>query len=180
MAWPQRKLDYADYLATPDDGQRYQVIDGSLVVTPAPSPIHQRISSRLERQLEDYFHARSLGEVLHAPIDLILTRHDILGPDILVVSDPQHVSRRGIEGPPLLVVEILSPSTRAQDRGDKARRYAELGIAHYWIVDPDERTLECYTSSEGAFRPRAEARGDVRLNHPDWAGLTIDLAQLWR
>ena len=129
------KLDYADYLATPDDGKRYEIVDGDLRVTPSPSPMHQRISRRLQRQLEDYFHGRAIGEVFDAPIDLILTNHDVFVPDLLVVSDPDLVSRRGIDGPPVLIVEILSPATRTQDRGVKARRYAELGVEQYWIVD---------------------------------------------
>ena len=85
--------------------------------------------------MENYFHERSIGEVVNAPIDDILTSHDVLVPDLLVVADPSHISKRVIEKPPLLVVEIVSPSTRKVDRGVKSRRYAELGVKHYWIVD---------------------------------------------
>jgi len=176
----KRKLDYADYVATPDDGKRYEIVDGDLCVTPSPSPVHQRVSRRLQRQLEDYFHGRAIGEVFNAPIDLILASHDIFVPDLLVVSDPDFVSGRGIEGSPVLVVEILSPSTRAQDRGVKARRYAELGIEHYWIVDPDKRRIECHRLTDKAFRSVREAEGDGALVCPDWAGLVIDLTALWR
>ena len=179
MAQPTRKLDYTDYLATPNDGKRYQIVEGELLVTPSPSPVHQRVSRRLQRQLEDYFQRLGIGEVFDAPIDLLLSPHDVLVPDLLVVADPQHVSRRGIEGPPLLVVEILSPSTRHHDRGVKARRYAKLGVQHYWLVDPDERRFECHRLAEGAFQPVADARGDSRLSHPDWDGLILDLAALW-
>ena len=98
-----RKLDYSDYVATPDDGKRYEIVDGDLCVTPSPSPVHQRISGRLQLQLERYFHERSLGEVFDAPVDLILANHDIVVPDLLVVSDPKLISRRGIEGRPLLI-----------------------------------------------------------------------------
>lgn len=176
----KRKLDYSDYLATPDDGKRYEIVQGDLYVTPSPTPMHQRVSRRLERQLEDWFHTRSLGEVFDAPIDLILTNHDVVVPDLLVVSDPSSVSKRGVEGPPLLVVEILSPSTRKQDRGVKARRYAETGVEHYWIVDPDARRIECHRLTDGTYRLCAEAEGDARLAHPAWDGLEIDLAVLWK
>lgn len=175
----KRKLDYSDYIATPDDGKRYEIVEGELHVTPSPSPRHQRVSRRLERNLEEYFGARTAGEVFHAPIDLILTNHDVFVPDVLVVSDPALVSDRGIEGPPLLIVEILSPSTRKQDRGLKARRYAELGVEHYWIVDPEYRRVECHRASGGAFRPVVEAEGGATLTHPDWDGLEIDLSALW-
>jgi len=176
----KRKLDYSDYVAAPDDGKRYEIVRGDLYVTPSPSPMHQRVSRRLQRQLEGYFHAQSIGEVFNAPIDLILTNHDVLVPDLIVVSDPNLISRRGIEGPPLLIVEILSPSTRKQDRGVKAQRYAESGVAHYWIVDPDKKRVECHRLTDGAFRPVADAEGDTTLAHPDWDGLEIDLTALWR
>ncbi len=101
-------------------------------------------------------------------------------PDLLVVSDPAHISKRGIEKPPLLIVEILSPSTGRRDRRTKARRYAELGVEHYWIVDPDEKRIECYRLDENAFRRVIDAEGKTTLAHPDWDGLIIDLAALWR
>ena len=93
-----------------------------------------------------------MSEVFHAPLDVILTNHDVFEPDILVTADPSQITRRGIEAPPLLVVEILSPSTRKVDRGLKSRRYAELGVPHYWIVDPDEKRIECFHLAEGVFR----------------------------
>jgi Uma2 family endonuclease len=176
----KRKLEYSDILATPSDGKRYELIRGDLFVNPAPSPSHQRISRRLQRQLEDYFHNRKLGEVFNAPIDVILTPHDVFEPDLLVVGDSDHITKRGIEKPPLLVIEILSPSTRKVDRGLKFKRYAELEIPHCWIVDPDRRRLQCFGLSDGTFRPIVEGQGDTTLEHPEWDGLVIDLAALWR
>jgi Uma2 family endonuclease len=177
---PRRKLDYSDFLATPNDGNRYELLQGALFVNPAPSLIHQRVSRRLQRQLEDYFHTRSIGEVFNAPLDVILTPHDVLEPDLLVVADQSHISKRGIEKPPLLVVEILSPSTRKVDRGLKYRRYAELGVQHYWIVDPDRTTVECHRLAGGAYRLLVASQGDTLVRHPDWDGLIVDLAVLWR
>ncbi len=176
----KRKLDYSDLLVSPDDGKRYELVRGDLYVTPSPSPVHQRISKRLQRQLEAYFEDRSIGEVFDAPIDLILTKQDVFVPDLLVVADPSHVTKRGIESPPLLVVEIMSPSTRSVDQGVKARRYAELGVEHYWIVDPERRRLECHRLVQGAFRSIFDAEGDATLTHPDWEGLILDLGALWR
>ncbi len=176
----KRKLDYSDLQVTPDDGKRYELVRGDLFVTPSPTPVHQRISKRLEVLLMEYFEGRSLGEVFHAPIDLILTNQDVFVPDVLVVSDPSHISNRGIEKPPLLVVEILSPSTRRHDRGLKARRYAELGVEHYWIVDPEEKRIECHRLARGMFRRVVDAENDATLIHPDWDGLIVDLAALWR
>ena len=178
-AEPRRKLDYSYILGTPNDGKRYELICGELFVNPAPSRIHQRISRRLQRQLEDYFHDRKLGEVFNAPFDVILTPHDVFEPDLLVVGDPSHTTERGVEKPPLLVVEILSPSTRTVDRGVKFRRYGELGVLHCWIVDPDAKRVECYRLESGGYRLVAEGAVDTMRSHPDWDGLVIDLAALW-
>jgi len=175
----KRKLDYSDLQVVPDDGKRYELVRGDLYVTPSPSPMHQRISRKLQRLLEDYFHARSIGEVFNAPVDLILTNQDVFVPDLLVVADPSHVSHRGIESPPLLVVEILSPSTRTVDQGVKARRYAELGVEHYWVVDPELERLECHRLEAGTFRPLVDAADKTKLAHPCWEGLVVDLASLW-
>lgn len=136
------RLDYDDYAAIPADGLRWELLDGEPHVTPAPSPFHQRLLRRLVRKLDDGFPAPI--EVFVSPIDVILTPHDVLQPDIVVVADPGQVSARGIEGPPLLVVEVLSPTTAAYDRTTKARRYAALGVLHLWLVDPEAGRIECH------------------------------------
>lgn len=174
----KQKLDYSDYAGIPPDGKRYEILDGDLLVTPAPSPLHQRASKRLQRQLEAYFESRALGEVFNAPIDVILTPHDVFQPDLVVVTDPRHISPRGIEAPPLLVVEILSPSSQDQDRGAKARRYAQLGIVHYWIVDPNIPRIECYRVQSGRYALVAQSEGSASLAHPDFPDLLLQLQHL--
>ena len=175
-----RKLDYSDLQFTPDDGRRYELVRGDLLVTPSPSRRHQRISRELLLQLIGYFHERALGEVFYAPFDLILTGQDVFVPDLVVVADPEGTTERGIEKAPLLVIEILSPSTSKVDRGLKAQRYAELGVEHYWLVDPERRSVECHQLESGAFRLITESHGNTKLTHPAWDGLSIDLARLWR
>jgi len=175
----KRRLDYDDYAAIPSDRNRWEIIDGEVYVTPAPSPLHQRVSRRLQRILEDYFHPRGLGEVFNAPIDLILTTHDVVQPDLVVASAAQ-ISGRGIEGAPILAVEILSPSTVQHDRAVKARRYAALGVAHFWIVDPSAHRLECYRLAATAYTELIQAGDDAIVTHPDWPDLSIPLADLWR
>jgi Uma2 family endonuclease len=105
--------------------------------------------------------------VFNAPVDLILTPHDVVEPDLVVVTDAQQVSRRGIDGAPALVVEILSPSTADRDRTLKAKRYEATGILHYWVVDMDAKRLDCYRLSGGQYVLAASASGDQRLQHPD-------------
>jgi Uma2 family endonuclease len=174
----RRKLEYDDLAAMPDDGLIRELLDGELVVTPAPSPHHQRVSRRLQRQLESYFEPRG-GEVFNAPVDVILSRHDVPQPDLAVVTRPEMVSHRALEGPPAIVVEILSPSTARRDRALKASRYAATGVPHYWIVDPARRRLECLRLSDGNYALVADAEGGTTLTHPDWPDLAIDLSGLW-
>jgi Uma2 family endonuclease len=175
----KQTLDYSDLAHTPDDGNRYEILEGNLLVTPALAPLHQRISKRLQRHLEAYFEARSIGEVFNAPLDVMLTVHDVVEPDLVVVSDPKQVTTRAVEGAPLLVVEILSPSTRERDRTVKARRYAEVGIAHYWIVDPDAKRIECYRLQATIYTLLIDSTSPARLAHPDFPDLQIDLAAIW-
>jgi Uma2 family endonuclease len=175
-----RKLTYEDYAAIPADGMTYQIVDGELIATPAPNPFHQRASKRLQRQLEAYFEETGRGEVFDAPIDVILSPHDITQPDLVVVADATTVTARGIEGPPLLVVEVLSPASVKYDRQAKARRYALFGIAHYWILDPDARRLECFSLRDGVYQLAASATAPETLAVSAWAGLTIDLSMIWR
>lgn len=90
------------------------------------------------------------------------------------------MSKRGIEGAPLLVVEILSPSTGEHDQIRKAARYAALGVAHYWLVDPDARRIECYRIESGRYVLVTSGDGRALVSHPDWPGLTVELSALWR
>jgi Uma2 family endonuclease len=137
------QLTHDDLRAMPEDGQRYELLAGKLHVTPAPSTTHQRISRNLEFILHAYVTAHHLGEVLYAPVDVILHAGSIVQPDIVFVSAVRAsiVTEQGVEGAPDLVIEILSPSTEARDRGEKRRLYAEHGVAHYWLVDGSTRTL---------------------------------------
>jgi Uma2 family endonuclease len=175
----KQTLDYSDLANAPDDGKRYEIVEGNLLVTPSPTPLHQRISKRLQRQLEEYFETRSIGEVFDAPVDVILTFHDVVAPDLVVVADPKQITKRGIEGIPLLVVEILSSSTRDRDRTVKASRYAEVGILHYWIVDPDVQRIECYRLQATTYTLLIDSTSPARLIHPDFPDLQIDLATIW-
>jgi len=175
----KRVLDYSDYLAAPEDGKRYEIVRGDLLVTRSPRPVHQRVLLRLAAALREHFLRRSSGELFVAPIDLILTDHDILQPDLLVVDDRALITDRGIEGPPLLVVEILSRSTADRDRGVKARRYAELGILHFWLVDPNARSIDCHRLAGRVYERVVTLNGDATLSLPDFPDLALPLSMLW-
>src|SRR5687767_10761563 len=119
----------------PDDGKRYEVIDGQLYVSPAPSWQHQRGATRLLLYVGPHVIQRGLGEIVSAPVGVKLDDENGVQPDLVYVSNERAhiIVERGVEGAPDLVVEVLSPSTQARDRGVKMRRYAAAGVLHYWI-----------------------------------------------
>ena len=140
------KLTYDDYAALPADGKRYQILDGGLDVTRAPTPRHQDVSFNLGVLLRSHITAHDLGKLYLAPIDVILDRINVVQPDLVFVAKERVaiVSKRAIEGAPELVVEILSPGTAEVDRVAKSKIYATHHVMHYWIVDPEACTLEAY------------------------------------
>lgn len=174
-----RRATYEDYRQFPDDGKRYEILDGEIFMTPAPSPRQQYASKRLQRRLEDYFEGTRGGLVFNAPLDVILSDEDVVQPDLVVVAERPQVSARGVEGAPLVLVEILSPSRPAYDRLTKATRYAACGVTHFWIVDPDARTMECFRLQAGAYVLDASAGGREALSVPSFEGLSLPLESLW-
>jgi Uma2 family endonuclease len=174
-------LTYEDYAALPADGRRYELHEGEVSVTPAPSPRHQQASRNLFVLLHAHVKSRRSGEVLFAPIDCILGETTIVQPDIVYLDTARltSISGRGIEGPPTLVVEILSPSTRSIDRGVKAQIYARYRVPYYWIVDPDGRTIEAYQLAEGQYRPTGRIEGDSPAALAPFPDLTLAPETLW-
>lgn len=144
---------YADYRLMPDDGLRYEVIDGDLLVTPAPSISHQRASKRIQTELILQIEHRGKGVVYNAPVDVIFSDRRTVQPDLLVVRAERTsiISERGVEGAPDLIVEILSPSTEKTDREIKRKLYASEGVGEYWLVDPAARTVEVLTLTRSGY-----------------------------
>ena len=139
-------MTYEQYCLLPDDGKRYEVIDGELFMTPAPKPHHQKIVLRLARKLGDFVADNNLGEVFVAPVDVLLDRHTVVQPDVLFISAARLsiIGEEAIEGAPDLVVEVLSPSTFYKDLRKKMTAYSQFGVQEYWIVDPETQTIEIY------------------------------------
>ena len=144
-----------DIWDVPDDKYRYEVIDGELFMTPAPSWPHQYSLGRLHVVLDNWVFPRGLGIVVEAPVGVVLDEEDGVQPDLIYISREraQIISERGVEGAPDLVVEVLSPSTEARDRGVKMRRYAAAGVPHYWLLDLRARALEAYLLGDSGYEP---------------------------
>lgn len=140
------RFNYGDYCLLPED-KRYDLIDGELYMAPAPSIRHQAVLRNLELLIWTFVKENNLGQVFFAPVDVILSEQDVLQPDLLFVAQERReiISERGCEGPPDLVVEILSPATEQRDRELKRKVYAKYGVPEYWLVDPEAESIEVMT-----------------------------------
>lgn len=168
---------YEDVQRLPDDGQRYEVIDGVLYVSPSPRSIHQLLSRRLQFFFYQ-FELEGLGFIYDAPMDLVMAGCTPVQPDLIYLTAAQRplIQETRIEGVPHLLVEILSPDSGSRDRIKKLRKYAQNGVPFYLLVDPVAQTLEVL-QLDGANYRVAEA-----LDHQDsWTfeGKTLELAQFF-
>jgi Uma2 family endonuclease len=175
------KLTYDDYVNLPDDGKRYEILDGELAVTASPLIRHQRLSANLFLALERHVRECEGGTLLYAPVDVILDRSTIAVPDLVFVSKSRGsiVTERAIEGPPDLIVEILSPSTSRRDRGIKMKLYHRFGVANYWLIDPVRRRLEMRERGARGYKLAATYTGECEATARLFPGLKLDLAALW-
>jgi len=175
-------LTYADLAALPADGKRYELHEGEIYMTAAPRPRHQMVVGNLHLIIAEHVRRLGLGEIFLSPIDVILADVTVVEPDLVYVDRSQmaRVSDRGIEGPPTLAIEVLSPSTAPTDRGIKRQLSAKYGVPHYWIVDPDARVIETYQLAGTAYEPGLRLEGtspSVLLPFPD---LLFEPAAVWR
>ena len=141
------KIKVADFLEMDvESGFIYELINGEIVKKSASSPKHQKASGKLFRALSTFVEQKQLGEVLYAPLDVFLGNYNSLQPDLLFVAKAHEeiITDNGVEGAPDLIVEILSPSTMKNDRGDKMKIYRQHQVREYWIVDPKNQSIEVY------------------------------------
>ena len=162
-----KKITVQEYLGLEDfeEGFYYELIEGSIVKKSAPSPAHQNASINLIVALSAFVRQHQLGKLFNAPLDVFFDDFNALEPDILFIAKDRLsiIIENGIEGVPDLVIEILSPSTAKNDRGDKMKVYRRTGVREYWIVDPRSLTLEVYVLRDGDFELAsfASEKGEV-------------------
>ncbi len=176
----QTKLTYADYLETSDD-ERYELLNGELVMAPAPGEIHQYILGELYFEMRAFIRKRNLGKVYFAPFDVVLSDTDVVQPDLLFVSNEREniITPENIQGAPDLVVEILSPATAERDRTLKLDLYARHGVHEYWIVDPDARTIMVLRRGERRFEVAGIYGAGQTARSPILEGFSIALDEIF-
>ena len=166
---------YDDYLALPDDGKRHEIIGGELSMTPAPFTDHQRILLNIFRPIDNYVRKRKLGEVLIAPVDVILSMTDVVQPDLIFISRDHSriITKKNVISAPDLVIEILSGSSAWRDRSIKKSLYEKYGVLEYWIVDPEEQAIEVYVLKENKFILLGRFSRDESMESEVLGGLKI-------
>jgi len=177
----QGQWTYSAYITLPDDGQRYEVVNGVLYMTPSPGIAHQKISGRFFYYLFTHIEVAGLGTVLAAPTDVILSPKDVLQPDVFVVLNAglEKIKELHVVGAPDLVVEIASPSTAIHDRNRKYRVYAKAGVPEYWIAEPGTRTVEVLVLEAGEYQSLGVFRGQATLPSKVVPGLPVHVEQFF-
>ena len=176
-----RHWTYEDYCQLPDDGTRYEVIDGRLYVTPAPRPVHQLVIKRL---LLAFVPLEEAGRCFayFSPLDVRVGGCDPVQPDLVVMRRDQRclIGEKYVEGAPALVIEVLSPSNPRHDRVTKMGAYARAGIEGYWLADPEACSLEMFRLRDDQYVVAAGfGPGEIAAS-PDWPGFQLALDDLYR
>ncbi len=173
-------LTYADYLKTSDD-ERYELLNGELILSPSPKEIHQYISGNLYFKIATFVRERSVGKVYFSPFDVVLSDTNVVQPDILFISNERTeiITPDNVRGAPDLVVEIFSPATAERDRSIKLDLYAQHGVQEYWMVDPDARTITVLLRGEGGFGVAGIYGEGQILRSPTLAAFSVALEEIF-
>ena len=173
---------YDDYLRLPDDGNRYEIIDGVLYVMPSLRLTHQRVVYWFWFYLFSYIELTSQGKVIGAPFDVVLpVGGRPVQPDVIVVLN-LHVARlteQALDGAPDLAVEVASPSTRGYDRREKMDAYAASGVPEYWIAEPDSQTIEVFWLVGGRYLSQGLFTGTALLPSQVAPGFPVEAAKFF-
>ncbi|WP_258358743.1 Uma2 family endonuclease [Moorella sulfitireducens] len=182
LAGPHLKFTYEDYCLLPED-KRAELIEGDFFVVPSPNVFHQRVAANIVDVLRRFVIANKLGEVLFAPLDVVLSPHDVVQPDVMFISNERQdiVTDANIQGPPDLVVEILSPATGERDRTIKKKLYARHGVRELWLVNIAAQAIEVFDlEGTGVEAPVLYTRsGKTPLQSNVLPGLMVELDNIF-
>ncbi len=173
---PPKRASLEDFHALPEGPPYYQLIDGELIMTPAPNFQHQEIVGEVFAALRSYVKKRDLGKVVVAPVDVELSVDDAQAfqPDVLFIAKARlEIADKKVTGAPDLVVEVLSASTAELDRGKKRMAYARHGVNELWLVSPEAAAVHVYRFAEDTERPVAQLLGTDSLTTPLLPGFSV-------
>ena len=174
------RYTYEDYLNTPE-GERYELLDGELVLVASPNEEHQFASVKLVSLMYPYVASRDLGWVFHAPFDIVFSDKEVVQPDLMFISkEREHIrSAANVRGAPDMVVEILSPSSSRRDWKYKRGLYAKYGVKEYWIVDPVNRIVSAMLLRDGVLEiAGAYVEGDT-LSSVALEGFEVGVSEIF-
>ncbi len=175
------RVSFAELQQWPDDGRRYELYDGEVIMVPMPFPRHQRAALHIGEILIEYERATG-GLVFDVPIDIVFSEHNVIQPDLVFFrKERRHLidMMQATRAAPDLAVEVASRSTEARDRGRKMQLLARFGVPEYWIVDPVKNTLEIYTLTASGYEVAGacDERQDVRS--PTLPGLSFQARRVF-
>ena len=176
-------LTHDDFRGFADDGQRHEIIEGAHRATARPSTRHQTLLGRVHVEIELYLRNHpGTGRTLLAPLDMVLSKWDVVEPDLVFVAAAQDgiVTEKNVQGAPALVIEIASPETRKRDQGARRKLFDRAGVREYWIVDPDSTAVRVFRRpAHGSFDPAVDLKREDTLTSSLLPGLEIRLNELF-
>ncbi|HEX4053387.1 MAG TPA: Uma2 family endonuclease [Tepidisphaeraceae bacterium] len=176
------KMTAQQFLELGEDpvGVRLELVNGEVAVSPSATPNHSYTEKILTTIMVNHVRSKKLGR-LYGDVDTMFGRYNVRRPDLIFFFNSRLnlVGETAMKGPPDLCVEIVSPSSRLIDRRDKFKQYAKGKVAHYWIIDPEDRTAEAFELARGAYRPAGSGKNDEVVKFPPFLDLKIPLGEIW-
>jgi Uma2 family endonuclease len=175
------RLTYEDYCLLPDDGKRYEIIEGELYVTPSPVSAHQRAVTNLTYYLVEFTKRLGRGQIFVAPFDVVFSQYDVVEPDLIYISSERAsvLTEKNVQGAPDLVIEVLSESTERRDRTTKLKLYARYGVREYWLIDPAARTAEIHRMAPQGLELAGTLASADELTSPLLPGFRLTLTKVF-
>ena len=179
---PRLKFTVSDYMSMPDNGKRYELLDGEIFLAPSPTFRHQGVQKNLVIALSGVFERTERGWIRGAPLDVVFSDGDVAQPDVMFISNERSdiITDANVQGAPDLAIEILSPGTVIYDRGYKRTLYGRHGVLEYWLVDPEAETVEIFVLGDEGLVEYSSFGNTGELSTPVMGGDSIDLAELFR
>lgn len=163
----------------PETNQPIELWDGELVMSPTPTPNHQTIVGSFYRTLDGFVRQKKSGRVFLSPLDIILSQHRVVQPDLFFISNEnKNIVQDRVRGVPDLAVEVISPGTWKRDRVEKKSLYEQVGVAEYWIVDPESHTIEVFALINGSYQLHGRGKDAETVQSKLLSGFGVSFNEL--